>query len=272
MAEDGTADESEEAQVVPVVCTSCGEEDPSAFSRRMLNRRGRFGERTRLCRSCVGGQDASTLHTTGDTLAGTAGSATASSAGKLHGNDKKIAKLRTTLRRIQEFKQQRADGVRLDFAQAEQITREPEYLATLRALGSDFSMDGAQASSTQDVCGGAPLPADKAEREKRRQKVDKALRQINELKERRSKGQRLEKTQEEKIGRERVLRAELLQLGGCETVLPESIDEEGRHRSVKRGIDEVEAPRADVAVNDVKSSKGSLRKKRKVKRQSSSLP
>ena len=34
-------------------CVSCGAEDASAFSKRMLNKRGRHGDRVRRCRACV---------------------------------------------------------------------------------------------------------------------------------------------------------------------------------------------------------------------------
>lgn len=38
---------------VVAFCSACGQNDPSMFSRRMLERRGRHGERTRRCRSCI---------------------------------------------------------------------------------------------------------------------------------------------------------------------------------------------------------------------------
>ncbi|KAL3894434.1 MAG: hypothetical protein SGPRY_013810, partial [Prymnesium sp.] len=34
-------------------CTSCGETDPAMFSSRMINKRGRHGDRVRRCRACV---------------------------------------------------------------------------------------------------------------------------------------------------------------------------------------------------------------------------
>jgi len=58
------------------------------------------------------------------------------------------------------------------------------------------------------------------EKEKKAKKLDKALRQIEELKLRQAKGIQLERTQQEKIEREDVLRAELAILSGAPALEP----------------------------------------------------
>ena len=51
-------EEEHEAESAPHVdlvafCVSCSTNDPAAFSKRMLNKRGRHGDRVRRCRACV---------------------------------------------------------------------------------------------------------------------------------------------------------------------------------------------------------------------------
>ena len=50
---DGSHDVEECLAQVQVECVRCGTSEPGAFSRRMINRRGRHGERSRRCRACV---------------------------------------------------------------------------------------------------------------------------------------------------------------------------------------------------------------------------
>ena len=68
--------------------------------------------------------------------------------------------------------------------------------------------------------GGAGSLDGAGEAEKKKKKLQKAIRQIEELKEKRDSGAQLEKTQESKIEREGELRAELAALTEQQSVAP----------------------------------------------------
>lgn len=143
-------EEEHEAESAPHVdlvafCVSCSTNDPAAFSKRMLNKRGRHGDRVRRCRACV--------------------------------------------------------------SAAEEAEREAVKSAATSEMGQREEAQTAQESRA------AAAPESRAgaeeELERRRKKLLKALRQIDELKQRRAAGHTLEKTQEQKIAREAALQAEL---------------------------------------------------------------
>lgn len=139
-------DASEELEVHGTVacCVACGTTDAASFSARMLNKRGRHGERCRRCRTCVAAQE--------------------------------------------ELEQRQAH----------------ERRSTAVQLASGGDADGSLAvdPATQETAQESVL-------EKRRKKVLKALRQIEELRAKQAAGLALEATQHEKMARQSDLQAEL---------------------------------------------------------------
>lgn len=209
---------------VVAFCASCGCNDPALFSQRMLHRFGRFGERTRRCKQCVAAAEASgqTNKKLASEIANrweaaqavqrqsaTGWEKIAKQTGSVH-----AANALADLQVVAAAKQ--AEALRAQAAV--QASRDQERAA--KAAAKEVALVAAAAEAADPklrrhatdshTAEGSTEAA--AEVERRRKKLLKALRAIDELKERRADGYMLEATQREKIAREATLRSELREL------------------------------------------------------------
>jgi hypothetical protein len=179
-AEEETVGESEERTSTPKLdmvafCVTCGCNDASLFSKRMLNLRGRFGERTRRCRACVAAQEP-----------GTAKPAIIS-------------------------RWEAAQAVQLKSAQGWKALVEGDRMAATAGQQTVLAAEGAQRPDASPELQDAE-PAAAAVDDRQRKRLERLLGKIAELKRRLSAGDALEATQLAKLGREADVRAELATL------------------------------------------------------------
>ena len=155
-------------------CVTCGCNDASQFSNRMLNLRGRFGERTRRCRACVAVQESETT--------------------------------RPAISRWDA-----AQAVQLNSARGWKAMVESNSIPATAGrqmvlAAAESAQWPADAPRHQDA-DQAPATV-----EQQRKKLGRLLGKIGELNRRRSAGDALETTQLAKLGREADVRAELARL------------------------------------------------------------
>jgi hypothetical protein len=136
------ASEQEVSIDIVAFCTACGINDPAAFSKRMLHKRGRHGERIRRCRACVSAAEASEC---GNNQAGmkrpsheeAACAESEARASAIADIDRKRKKLLKSLRQIEDLKRRRQSGDSLEQSQAQKIEREAELQAELRRVTAE---------------------------------------------------------------------------------------------------------------------------------------
>lgn len=190
-----------------VMCVSCGCTERGAFSKRMLERRGRFGERTRRCKSCV----AAVEHEGPAQPLGVPDRWAAAQLVK----EKNTQSWKTVLacEGLLAANAEAERAVATAHAAAAQVrpatTREEaEREAEAEAAAESEAEAGHTAKAAVEAVDelpdseprAAPRGVEGVEREKR--KLQKALRSIAELKMRRANGEVLEATQLQKIARE----------------------------------------------------------------------
>ena len=205
------ADEVEE-EVVPskhakvdmvAFCVACGCNDAAQFSRRMLERKGRFGDRTRRCKACVGASE--------ETQGGgskklpseiadrweAAQAAREKSAREWESvalasgtgtRDLAAANAAAERRVVQASLQAAAKAAALAASEEQQVEEEEEAEPT-------YNNEEEQSHASRPAEEAAPESLDAAETERRRRKLNKQLNQIKELKARRDEGGCLEATQ-----------------------------------------------------------------------------
>jgi hypothetical protein len=170
---------SEDDEPEDVLCVCCGTTELSAFSHRMLKRRGRHGERTRRCLACVE-KDAQPDARTAAACSACGAAVTpgdaycAACAGGA--SEKQRKKLLKALRQVEELKQRLDGGEPLEQTQLEKIAREAEMRAQLELMQSSGTTGALQAqpahaskrkqdrSGPQDAAWGAGGPAGQAVR------------------------------------------------------------------------------------------------------------
>lgn len=113
-------------------CVSCHTTDVAAFSRRMLNKRGRHGDRTRRCRACVELAEKSAATEMSE-----------QAAHQQHELEKRYKKLKKALRQIDELKLLRGQRA-LESNQQQKIEREDELRAALRE--AELELGGASSA------------------------------------------------------------------------------------------------------------------------------
>lgn len=189
---------------VNAFCTACGVNDPAAFSNRMLyQKRGRHGERTRRCMQCV---------EKGHFATSDSSDAVFRPASVLHSCVSQLPAA-APADRWAAAELAREESARLYMAAAAAARRSQAVHAAQAAQRAQATeINGAEVTTTvQPSAGarGAAADAGVAETERKRKRLRKALRDIDELKQRRKCGESLEATQEAKLARESALRAEL---------------------------------------------------------------
>lgn len=189
---------------VNAFCTACGVNDKAAFSNRMLyQKRGRHGERTRRCMECV---------ENGHFATSDSSDAVFRPASVLHSCVSQLPAA-APADRWAAAEAAREESARLYMAAAAAARRSLAVHAAQAAQTAQAAeINGAEMTTTvQPSTGarGAAADAGVAETERKRKRLRKALRDIDELKQRRKCGELLEATQEAKLARESALRAEL---------------------------------------------------------------
>lgn len=199
----------ERAPAVDMVafCVACGCNDASQFSRRMLERKGRFGDRTRRCKACV------------------AASTDAESSAK------RPSEVASKWEAAQLLQQRNAVGWEQALTSSRSGARDVDaanakgrQLVAEEARKVDLAMQSAGREARMD---------------KQRKKLQKALRQIVDLKEMAAAGVPLEATQELKIMREAALKAELSELDASHAESPPDGASDFRGKLLGRGREEL---------------------------------
>ena len=183
-AEDLTPDRRAPVDVV-AFCATCGCNDPAEFSKRMLQRQGRFGERTRRCKACVAASEAEgqTSQKLSSEIADKWEAAQAKQRQSASGweraakaiskqveeqmmqareekeEGKKRKRLLKQLSSIADLKERLADGEPLEATQRDKIARESSIEAELMALDEeDGGGDLEQTASSAAVSVKRPRP------------------------------------------------------------------------------------------------------------------
>lgn len=218
-AEDEPPPAREREPPVDVVafCSACGTNDASLFSKRMLERRGRHGDRTRRCRECIEGGHFGDSNGQPDIFVPTSVLHSALAV-------KSTASAPSRWEAAEEAAKQSARSYKAVQAAAHASRAVHDKQAQARSLVSDHE---AAVHGAGDETGGA------ADIERQRRKIRKALRLISELKERRASGEKLEASQELKISRENALRSDLRSLEeGYVFLMPGKEEEEDESEPV----------------------------------------
>jgi len=249
-------------------CVACGTNDANAFSNRMLERRGRHGDRTRRCKDC--------------TKVGALGEQVAEATDIFV----PTSVLHSAV--AEQGKATSAAPSRWEAAEAarEQIAR--SYAAASAAAQASHAAHAAQAAQAAQAAHGAAQAANEAplappsqdgvapgsaDVERRRRKIRKALRLIAELKQRHASGAALEASQQLRINREAELRSELANLENGYVFLMEAQEAPAPGRSSASAAKQAaKRPRVDYdethmsatfAVDSLDAGRNSQRKKLK---------
>jgi hypothetical protein len=174
-AEDLTPDRRAPVDVV-AFCAACGCNDPAEFSKRMLQRQGRFGERTRRCKACVAASEAE-----GQT------------------SQKLSSEIADKWEAAQAKQRQSASGWERAAKATSVEAANAQSGLLVRAISKQVEEQMMQAREEK-------------EEGKKRKRLLKQLSSIADLKERLADGEPLEATQRDKIARESSIEAELMAL------------------------------------------------------------
>ena len=158
-------------------CVSCGTNDPSVFSKRMLHKRGRHGDRVRRCRACVNAAEQAELQKAAEPAISTsspcADCGVPLDSGSEHllcvacgmsaveqSNERQRKKLLKMLRQIEELKMKRASGIPLEQTQLQKIEREATLQEELLRMMPNASLkDKAEPQPADRRTAAPPLAA-----------------------------------------------------------------------------------------------------------------
>ena len=234
----------EKAPPIDVVafCVDCGCNDAAAFSKRMLERKGRFGDRTRRCRECVARSE----------LEGESGAKRPS----------EVANAWEAAQARQQANAQAWEAASINEETGGRDVNKANKTAerNIANVTVEVEKEMMTSSSLAEVAdtmlpeppAAAVAPTD-VERQKR--KLQKALRHIADLRQRKRRGEVLEATQLRKLARGATFKSALLQLeDGDDSLMDRSEEEiEQEDRVAKRA--RVAQPKA--AKTKLKKKKGS---------------